>query len=118
MALHEELALLQEAGLSPFEALSTATRNAAAFLGEPDEWGIVGPGARADLLLLAANPLDDVANARRIEGVMVGGRWLSADAIEAIRLEVREAYQPPSVRSSSAFARSCSTCASTRSTSR
>ena len=95
VALHEELVLMQEAGLTPYEALSTATRNGAAFLGETDEWGIVAPGARADLLLLAANPLEDVANTRRIEGIVLRGRWLPQHVLEAIRREVREAYELP-----------------------
>jgi imidazolonepropionase-like amidohydrolase len=63
------------AGLSPRDPLAAATREAAKFLGESD-WGTVEPAKRADLLLLAGNPLEDIANTRVIIGVVVNGRWL------------------------------------------
>jgi imidazolonepropionase-like amidohydrolase len=80
-ALHDELRNLVGAGLTPYEALAAATRNVAAFLGT-DAFGTVEVGKRADLLLLDANPLDDVRNARRIRGVMVRGRWLPVEELE------------------------------------
>lgn len=73
----EEIRLFVEAGLTPEEALAAATREAARFLGQEDEFGTVAPGRRADLVLLAANPLDDPAHLERRIGVMVRGRWLS-----------------------------------------
>jgi imidazolonepropionase-like amidohydrolase len=73
-SLHEELRNLVEVGLTPYDALAAATRNAASFLGT-DEFGTVEPGKRADLLLLEGNPLLDVTNAQRIVGVLVRGRW-------------------------------------------
>jgi imidazolonepropionase-like amidohydrolase len=76
-AVREELGLLVQAGLSPYEALGAGTRAAAEFLGQRDEWGTVAPGRRADLLLLDANPLANVANASRRVGVMLRGRWLT-----------------------------------------
>jgi hypothetical protein len=80
---HDELALLVAAGLTPYEALRAATANAGAFLGPGDRSGTVAPGRRADLLLLDANPLADVAHARRIAGVVLRGRWV--DAVELRR---------------------------------
>ena len=74
---HDELADLVAAGLTPFEALRAATANAAEFLAEPGDSGIVAVGQKADLLLLDANPLADIANTRRIAGVMLHGRWLA-----------------------------------------
>ena len=71
-----ELAELVGAGLTPFQALQAATANAAAFLGGSEQRGLVAVGHRADLLLLDANPLVDIANSRRIAGVMLRGRWL------------------------------------------
>lgn len=62
------------------DALAAATREAARFLGELDNWGTVEPGKRADLLLLTGNPLDDIAHTRAIEGVMVDGRWFPPTA--------------------------------------
>ena len=76
-SLHEELAHLVDAGLTPFEALRAGTTDAARFLGVESEVGAVREGLRADLLLLDGDPLQDVTNAARIAGVMLRGRWLS-----------------------------------------
>jgi cytosine/adenosine deaminase-related metal-dependent hydrolase len=75
---HDELALLVAAGLTPYEALRAATANAGAFLRTAGRVGTVAVGRRGDLLLLDANPLENIANTRRISGVMVRGRWLAA----------------------------------------
>ena len=72
-----ELELFVQAGLSPFEAIKTATVNAAEFLGQVGEMGVVREGARADLVLLDSNPLENVGAYRDIEGVIAQGRWLS-----------------------------------------
>ncbi len=76
-AIHHELQYLVDAGLTPYEALLTGTANPAKFFGRPDEIGVIKTGSIADLVLLDANPLDDITNTRRIHGVMVQGRWLS-----------------------------------------
>jgi imidazolonepropionase-like amidohydrolase len=80
-SLHDDLKLLVAAGLTPYEALRTATANAAEFLDRSGEFGTVAAGRRANLLLLDANPLEDVTNAARLAGVMVRGRWLSKDQL-------------------------------------
>jgi len=72
---HEELRLLQGAGLTPYEAIATGTRLPAEFLGQESVFGTVEPGKRADLILVDANPLEDVANLAKRSGVMVRGRW-------------------------------------------
>ncbi len=74
-SIHEELSNFVEAGLSPFEALSAGTREPARFLDAEGEFGTIQTGARADLLLLAKNPLEDVSFAREPEGVMLRGMW-------------------------------------------
>ena len=74
--LHRELQAYVAAGLTPYQALATATRNPAEFLFQVNEWGTVEPGKRADLILLDANPLEDIANTMKIDAVMVGGRLL------------------------------------------
>lgn len=79
---HKEMLAMQQAGLSPYEVLVTATRNPAAYFDATAEFGTVSVGKRADLILLGANPLDDLANARKIEGVMLQGRWIDKDTIE------------------------------------
>jgi imidazolonepropionase-like amidohydrolase len=80
--LHRELESLVAAGLTPYQALTAATRNPAAFLRASKEWGTIETGKRADLVLIAGNPLEDIRNTARIEGVSVGGRWLDNTARE------------------------------------
>ena len=82
--IHDELEWMTRAGLSPAEALRTATINPAQFLGRADSDGSIRPGNRADLVLLAANPLQDIRNTRRIEAVLIGGRLLSRREIDSI----------------------------------
>lgn len=79
--LHRELESLVTAGLTPYQALAAATRTPAQFLGASAEWGTIEPGKRADLVLLSANPLADIRNTTRIEGVSLGGRWLDQPAL-------------------------------------
>ncbi|MGH8496441.1 MAG: amidohydrolase family protein [Gammaproteobacteria bacterium] len=80
---HRELGLLVAAGLTPFEALRAGTAAPARFFGEADTFGTIAEGREADLVLLEANPLDDIANSSRIAGVMLKGRWLSREEIDA-----------------------------------
>ena len=80
-SVHEELQNLVDAGLTPFEAISAGTRDAAEFLGASSEFGTVTPGKRADLILLKANPLVGVENVARRRGVMVRGRWIPEDKL-------------------------------------
>ncbi len=88
----EELRLLVRAGLSPYEALLTGTRNAAIASGDPDEWGTIEVGKRADLILLSANPLEDVRNAQNIVGVMKAGQWLDRARLDHMLEDVVAAY--------------------------
>ncbi len=82
-SLHEELRNLVDAGLNPYEAIRAATSDAAASLKSADRWGTVKIGARADLILTTANPLEDVRNVSRRAGVMVRGRWLTEEELQA-----------------------------------
>lgn len=81
-SLHRELQVLVSSGLTPYEALQTGTTAVAEFLGT--NTGSVAIGRTADLVLLDANPLEDIRNSRRIHGVMLGGRWFSALELEAM----------------------------------
>ena len=74
--VHEELALFVEAGLTPYEALRVATVNAARYLGADDDFGTVEVGKRANLVLLEANPLENVHNTKTIVGVVMNGVWM------------------------------------------
>jgi imidazolonepropionase-like amidohydrolase len=76
-ALHEELNYFVQAGLTPYEALRAATSDPARFLGREKEFGTIQIGRRADLVLLSANPLDDINNLAKQVGVMVRGKWFA-----------------------------------------
>ena len=75
-SIHRELEILVDAGLTPFEALRSGTASVAEFFGS--NGGVVAVGRDADLVLLDADPLADIRNARRIHGVMLRGRWYPA----------------------------------------
>lgn len=81
--LHRELAELVKAGLTPYEALRTSTTRPFEYLGEADTAGTIAPGKRSDLILVDGNPLENVAGASKVSGVLVRGRWLGADEIRA-----------------------------------
>ena len=83
-SLHTELERLVDAGLSPLEAIEAATVRPAEFLRLSDEMGAVSPGRRADLVMLEANPLDDISNTRRIAAVVAAGRYFSADDLAGL----------------------------------
>jgi imidazolonepropionase-like amidohydrolase len=87
-SLHDELALLVEAGFTPAAALAAATRDAAGYVGASD-WGTIQQGAAADLLLLDASPLEDINNTKRIAGIVVNGRWMGADERTALLERLR-----------------------------
>ena len=83
-SLHDELERLVDSGYSPAEALRAATLAPAKFLRIEADSGSVATGQRADLVLLGANPLRDIGNARRIEAVVLDGRLLKRDALDAL----------------------------------
>jgi len=80
---HRELKVMVTAGLTPFQALQSGTINVARYFGTDSSTGTVAKGKRADLVLLDANPLQDIGNSSRIAGVIVNGRWLSRATIDA-----------------------------------
>lgn len=90
-SLHDELETLVNAGLTPAATLRAATAGAASFLGTPEEFGSIVAGARADLVLLDGDPLQDVSALRSPEAVMVRGRWLGRDELDAMLAEVAAA---------------------------
>ena len=82
-SIHHEMEMMVATGLTPYEVLVTGTREPARYFGTPEAFGTVEPGRRADLILLEANPLDDVANVQRRVGVMVRGHWLPEADIQS-----------------------------------
>lgn len=87
-SLHEELALLVEGGLTPLEALQTATLNPAKYLDGADSLGTVAAGKLADLVLLDRNPLEDIRNTTRIRAVVADGRYFDRAALDDLIAEV------------------------------
>jgi imidazolonepropionase-like amidohydrolase len=99
-SLHEELGLFVRAGLTPMQALQTATINPAKFFGTLADEGTVARGKRADLVLLDANPLDDIANTKRIRAVVLAGRYFDRAALDRMLqgVEVAAAQPDPPAR--------------------
>lgn len=93
--LHRELAALVSAGLTPYQALEAATRNPAEFLEADSEWGTIEPGKRADLVLLAADPLEDIRNTTRIDAVSLGGRWMDRPELDRMIADAARRLNPP-----------------------
>lgn len=89
-SIHRELQLFVRAGLTPLQALQTATLNPATYFGRTAEWGTIAPGKVADLVILARNPLTDIANTRSVKAVVADGRYFSPKELEAMRLRIME----------------------------
>jgi hypothetical protein len=94
-SLHQELGMIAAAGISPYNALRTATTTPADFLGDPRD-GRIAVGAHADLVLLDADPLADIHNVDKIAGVMVRGHWLAPTDLKAMRDSLVDKYRAPS----------------------
>jgi imidazolonepropionase-like amidohydrolase len=90
-SLHEELQRFVAAGFTPLQALQTATINPAKFLGKEAELGTVEPGKYADLVLLDANPLDDISNTQKIAAVISNGRYIKRASLDEMLKGVEEA---------------------------
>lgn len=82
ISTHHELQYLVDAGLTPYEAIKTGTVNVARFLGKEGETGVVRVGALSDLILVSGDPLKDISNTKKIEGVMLGSKWLPRSEID------------------------------------
>jgi imidazolonepropionase-like amidohydrolase len=96
-SIHHEMQVMVDSGLTPFEVLHSGTRAVADFYGA-DDFGTVAPGQRADLVLLNANPLDEVGNFADNAGVMVNGRWIPRNEIDARLAEIESMMAAPGER--------------------
>ncbi|HYC50253.1 MAG TPA: amidohydrolase family protein, partial [Gemmatimonadaceae bacterium] len=85
-ALHREIGIISQAGITPYQILESGAKNVATYvsqqLKQDGRFGTVAVGNRADLVLLDANPLEDITNLKKRAGVMAKGRWTSAAEIE------------------------------------
>jgi imidazolonepropionase-like amidohydrolase len=87
-SLHQELQRFVDAGFTPMEALQTATINPAKFLDKLNDFGTVEKGKVGDLVLLDANPLDDIRNTRKISAVIANGRYYPREKLDRILADV------------------------------
>jgi len=91
--VHDELAAMVRGGMTPLAALQTATVNPARYFGREKTLGSIAPGKMADLVLLDANPLDEIANVRRIRAVVTRGRLLDRTELDKLLAQAKTAAQ-------------------------
>jgi imidazolonepropionase-like amidohydrolase len=91
--VHDELSAMVAGGMTPAAALQTATINPARYLGRETTLGTIAPGRLADLVLLDANPLEDIANVRRTRSVVSAGRLLDRSALDRLLAQAKAAAQ-------------------------
>jgi hypothetical protein len=96
-SLHDELGLLVQSGLTPMQALQAATLNPARFMGRENDLGMVDTGKIADLVLLEANPLEDIANTRKISAVVFGGKFFSRASLDEMLTKIEALASRPSI---------------------
>jgi imidazolonepropionase-like amidohydrolase len=90
ISLHLELQRFVAAGFTPLQALQTATLNPAKFINRLNDFGTVQPGRIADLVLLEANPLADIANTRKIKAIVTDGRYMSQQDLTQLQTKLRQ----------------------------
>jgi len=89
-SLHAELEWLVKSGFSPTQALQSATFNPALFQAKLDKFGVVETGHMADLVLLEANPLEDIRNTRKIAAVVIDGKYYSRQDLDKMLARIAE----------------------------
>ena len=92
-SIHRELEAMVAAGLTPFDAIATGTIAPAEFYGHDERWGSIAPGRSADFVVLTEDPLVNIANSRSIDAVMVRGRYLPREELDAGLEDIRRRYQ-------------------------
>jgi len=96
-SLHDELGLLVQSGLTPMQALQAATLNPARFMGRENDLGMVDTGKIADLVLLDANPIEDIGNTRKISAVVFGGKFYSRTSLDEMLAKIETLARRQSV---------------------
>jgi imidazolonepropionase-like amidohydrolase len=90
ISLHLELQRFVAAGFTPLEAIQTATLNPARFYNRLNDFGTIQAGKIADLVLLRANPLDNIGNTRKIAGVIADGHYFSPQVLDQLRTQIKQ----------------------------
>ncbi len=88
-SIHREMQRMVEAGLTPYEVLLSGTRNVGKYFQAEDAFGVIAPGQRADMILLNANPLEDIAAVKDRAGVLLRGVWFSEEEIQVRLTEIK-----------------------------
>jgi imidazolonepropionase-like amidohydrolase len=99
-SVHEEMALWQEAGISPSQILRSATIVPAKFMGLDGHLGTVAEGKTASLVLLRSNPLEDIRNTGQIEGVLFRGRYFDRADLDRLQQDVKKMCRKSPVKGS------------------
>ena len=92
-SLHRELDWMARSGMEPYDILVSGTTNVGRYFANEDDFGVIAPGQRADLVLLRSNPLEGHRALAQIEGVMANGHWLSREAIDRRLSEIDARYE-------------------------
>ena len=91
-SIHREMDRMVAAGMTPYEVIASGTRSVGEYFENEDQFGTIEVGARADLILVEANPLEDVSHIARRRGVMVRGRWLPEADIQERLARIAASY--------------------------
>ena len=83
-SLHSELGVLVESGLTPMEAIESATYNPALYFNLQNELGLINEGYIADLLILTENPLEEISNTRKIKAVIKNGNYMNRKSLDSL----------------------------------
>jgi imidazolonepropionase-like amidohydrolase len=92
-SIQHEMQAMADAGLSNYTILRSGTANPARFFGQEGEYGVVQEGAAADLILLSANPLEDIRHMQNPQGVMVSGQWMDRAFLDEKLSEIEAKYE-------------------------
>jgi imidazolonepropionase-like amidohydrolase len=92
-SIHREMARMAEAGMKPYDIIKSGSSNVGAYFKDKDNFGTIAMGQRADLILVEANPLENVANIARRAGVMVRGQWLPEQDIQNRLANIAASYR-------------------------
>jgi imidazolonepropionase-like amidohydrolase len=90
LGLHKELEAMVNFGMTPLQALRASVINGPAFFGKSNEYGAMKPGRMADMLLLDANPLDDITNTQKINAVILKGNYRSRSDLDKLGFMIKQ----------------------------